>query len=147
MESGGGMVDGEYGHGIRQCHWFSMDGRHTERWEKMTEGMATKRTNDAWPNDSNLHFEPWHALLFFLRCRVPVAGGAIFHDVRDVHVLSLKADGMKEFIEELPCGSDEWASEFVLFLSGRFPDEHDLRCGVSLAKDRFRRLVELASFP
>src|SRR5688572_3058234 len=56
---------------------------------------------------------------YLIGSRVAVAGGPVFHDVRDEDVVPRQIDGCENLGEELPCLSDERQSLLVFIQIGR----------------------------
>ena len=142
------MIDGEDGHTVRQFLRFPMGFRDAELCEEMPEGVSAERDDHCGLDERDLELEPGHALLLLFRSGVTIAGRAELHDIADVDVGALEADGAEEFIEELTCRTYKWSALLIFLLPGGFTDEHDLGMGIAFAEDGLGcGFVEVAAFP
>jgi hypothetical protein len=72
---------------------------------------------------------------YFIGFGIAVARRTAFDDVGNVHGLSRNLNGSQNLIEQLPSTTHKRASSFVLILARTFTNNHQLRVGISFAKD------------
>src|SRR3989344_5459824 len=69
--------------------------------EKLLQGMLPQRHDHFLTDEGELEFHPWQARSFLGWLRVAILGWSVFHDVRDIDIRTLEADGGEELIQKL----------------------------------------------
>jgi hypothetical protein len=70
--------------------------------------------------------------------RIAILGRTAFENVRDINVLALDVNRVKETVEKLTRATDEGSTRKILLLTGCFADEHKVGLSVARAENTIR---------
>jgi len=107
--------------------------------------MAAQRYHDPGLYDAELLFQPRATSSHLARERVSIIRGAVFDDVGDVHLITLKADRGEEGFEKLASGPNKRSTLLIFVIAGPFADEHQFGVvGAFAWNSPCRRFVQAA---
>ncbi len=99
-------------------------------------GEGSEGTNDLGPDGLQLLAKEGKAGSDLIGLRVAVLGGAAFHDVGDVYLVSRQVYGLDDAGEERSCLSDKGSPLQVLFPARGLSYKDERGMGVALTKDQ-----------
>ena len=116
------------------------------RSQECLGGVTAQSDNDLGLNRLDLTEEKLLALLYFIRFRISIPGGATFQYVCDVHLVTLQADGLDDTSQKLTRLAHKRNPLKILVSSRRLTHEHEISICSPNSKDDVGALAtQLAS--
>src|ERR1700761_5527644 len=105
--------------------------------QQVSRGRRAKRHQYVGTNHVDLLVEEWNTGVGFFRLRDTILRRPAFHDVGDVYLLPLEPGRSNHVVEELASTADKGQALSIFIRSRPFPDEHQARVRIAVAKNYF----------